>query len=187
MTPQFTICLVAVSLTFLCFSGAMRLYFRAQGPSTVWQRVMKGAVLGSSVALYVAIWSSRSEQSGTRWLAILLLALAQILFWWSIVAHGHMRPAIAFSDEPAPRVVSWGPYRWIRHPFYTAYLLAWAAAALIALQPGLLVVTGVMGLIYAIAAHSEERAILESPLASEYSRLRETTGAFWPRLSIRRL
>jgi protein-S-isoprenylcysteine O-methyltransferase Ste14 len=51
--------------------------------------------------------------------------LAIVLFVWAILAARQKRPALAFAGKRPDHVFSWGPYAYIRHPFYTAYLLFW--------------------------------------------------------------
>lgn len=59
--------------------------------------------------------------------AIFLLAISVVLFIWTL---GHNRLG-NFSVFPEPRrgarLITSGPYRWIRHPMYTAVLLGTAA------------------------------------------------------------
>jgi protein-S-isoprenylcysteine O-methyltransferase Ste14 len=65
--------------------------------------------------------------------AIFLLAMSLVLIAWTL---GHNRPG-NFSVFPEPRrsarLVTSGPYRWIRHPMYVAVLLG--AAAFTAADP----------------------------------------------------
>jgi protein-S-isoprenylcysteine O-methyltransferase Ste14 len=61
----------------------------------------------------------------------LLIAAAFVLAFW-ILMHNRLGN---FNIQPAPKqqgiLVTCGPYRWIRHPMYTAILLGAAALALI--------------------------------------------------------
>jgi protein-S-isoprenylcysteine O-methyltransferase Ste14 len=85
------------------------------------------------------------------------------------------------NDAPA-RIVTWGPYAKIRHPFYSGFLLAFAAAVLA--FPAL---PTIACLLYAIAALSitargEERRLATSEFAAEYQRYVSVTGRFVPRI-----
>lgn len=113
--------------------------------------------------------------------ALLLCAASLALFWWAIRANRTRPLSFAFSEDEPRHLVSSGPYRWIRHPFYSAYLLAWLAAPVATLQPLLLVPLLVMAAIYVSAARIEERKFEGSALAAAYARYRATTGMFWPR------
>jgi len=57
--------------------------------------------------------------------AIGFYAASTALFWWAIRTHRKKPLAIAFTEHVPEHVVSEGPHRFVRHPFYTSYLLAW--------------------------------------------------------------
>ncbi len=73
-----------------------------------------------------------------------------------------------------------GPYRFVRHPFYCSYLLAWAAGFVATAQTWLLPTVAVMLVIYVRAAKLEEEKFTRSPLAGTYERYRSRTGLFLP-------
>ena len=83
-----------------------------------------------------------------------------------------------FVYEPRPdRVLRTGPFRFVRHPLYLAYSLAWLAAP-VAMNSALLGLTAA-GLIacYAASAVEEERRLLASPLGAEIPRVHEVHQA----------
>src|SRR5262249_2202493 len=73
-----------------------------------------------------------------------------------------------------------GPYRVIRHPIYSAYLLAWLAGPIIAAQPWLLLTTLWMVILHYLAARQEERSFGASSFAQDYQSYRRRTGMFLP-------
>ena len=73
-----------------------------------------------------------------------------------------------------------GPYRYVRHPFYSSYILGWLAAVIAVPCLATLVIFLGMTTIYWQAASSEERRFLASPLATDYERYRMHTGLFLP-------
>jgi len=93
--------------------------------------------------------------------AAILTAAAAALGVWALSAN---RPG-NFNIRPAPRaggqLVQHGPYRWIRHPMYSALLLAGVAAARIAgdLETWLVLVALVV--VLGVKARVEERAMVE--------------------------
>jgi protein-S-isoprenylcysteine O-methyltransferase Ste14 len=115
-------------------------------------------------------------------LAVAVSAISGILFAWAVRTTGLRRLATIFSDNlPAELIVS-GPFRFVRNPFYLAYVLAyfqalvasrswWAACPLV-----------VMGSLYFRAAILEEKRFLGSRLALQYRRYTATTGRFLPLL-----
>ena len=109
-------------------------------------------------------------------------ALALTLYGWALATHGRDRPAFAFLPSAPAALKTAGPYRYVRHPIYAAYLLAWVAGALVTGQPWLLAAPVLMGAFYRRAACEEEQQFLEGPLAAEYLAYRRLTGMFLPRL-----
>jgi len=113
-------------------------------------------------------------------MAILLYLSALSLFWWTIVVTGRRRlPACFTSIEPSALVTK-GPYTLIRHPFYTSYLMAWGAGAIVALSPWLLFTFLAMCTLYISAARREEKALLSGIHSVQYLRYRNNTGMFFP-------
>jgi protein-S-isoprenylcysteine O-methyltransferase Ste14 len=131
----------------------------------------------------VALVQSAASGPLLAWGGIACFAAAQGLFWWSLATHGRRRPAFAFVPVAPAHFVQAGPYRLVRHPIYTAYLLAWFAGAVAAGQPWLLLTVALMGGIYYRAARQEERSFLAGPFASQYREYQGRTGMFIPRLS----
>ncbi|MBM3463242.1 MAG: hypothetical protein FJX76_14155, partial [Armatimonadetes bacterium] len=72
----------------------------------------------------------------------------------------------AVARAPFPRVA--GPYRWVRHPIYASYMLAWLAGAAASGQFWLLIHAAYMYALYAEAARLEEVRLLRSPHGLEY-------------------
>jgi protein-S-isoprenylcysteine O-methyltransferase Ste14 len=94
--------------------------------------------------------------------------------------------ALWHQDSDAPEhIVTYGAYRWIRHPFYAAFLLAFGSAAFFLPH---WVTLGALG--YALAAlnltaRREERRLAGSAFGPEYRRYLRRTGRFVPRLVTR--
>jgi protein-S-isoprenylcysteine O-methyltransferase Ste14 len=70
----------------------------------------------------------------------------------------------------------------LRHPIYSAYLLAWIAAPLATGQFWLLLPAAAMGCLYYRAARQEENSFLTSSFAPRYKDYQERTGMFLPRI-----
>ncbi len=115
----------------------------------------------------------------------LLLYLASFsLFWWAIAINRPRPLSIAFSADTPMRLVSGGPYKFIRHPFYVSYLLAWFAGAIATANWILIATCFVMGVIYVKAALFEEAKFQQSDLSHSYQTYRGETGMFLPRLAV---
>lgn len=97
----------------------------------------------------------------------------------------HRIPIHMFHDEAdtkgASHLVTYGPYRFIRHPIYTSYLLALASSFCYCPQIGTLACW-----FYAIvvlgktAASEEERLSQSSEFGDEYVQYMKVTGRFLP-------
>ena len=102
------------------------------------------------------------------------------LFWWTIRTNSVARLSAAFSPDLPVHLIKEGPYRFIRHPFYCSYLLAWCAGVIATGRWWLASTFLVMAAIYLRAAKSEEEKFSRSRLAREYERYRERTALLVP-------
>jgi protein-S-isoprenylcysteine O-methyltransferase Ste14 len=84
-------------------------------------------------------------------------------------------------DAPA-ELVTQGPYAWIRHPFYTGYMLAATAGALLA--PGWVMLGWVLYAWWMLdhTARREEARLLGSAFKDAYAAHMAVTGRFLPRV-----
>lgn len=114
--------------------------------------------------------------------AVPLAAASIALIAYAAGAH-QVRIALWHQDDDAPeQLVTWGPYRWVRHPFYTAFLLALAAAAILCPHPATLSVLAYGVVALNLTAAREERRLSASAFGSAYAGYMRSTGRFWPRL-----
>ena len=133
------------------------------------------------INLAALLWFNR--QGLDRSLAgIALYLLAWLLFEASARAMKGNPLSFAFSSDPPVCLLRRGPYQLVRHPFYTSFLLAWAAGTVATGQHLLVIPLLVMFVIYNEAADMEEAKFAVSPLAGEYAAYRARTGKFLPRL-----
>lgn len=146
-----------------------------------------GAVLISVVVLVSGILFLYLTWMETQPITAQLIGLALQLFsWWlfwrAIAASRGGKLRLAF-DEAGPRsLVTEGPYRYVRHPFYVSYVLFWAGWTLslwnvVALAPFAILIA-----IYVVGAVMEERKFSGTPMAADYDAYKQTAGFFWPRL-----
>jgi protein-S-isoprenylcysteine O-methyltransferase Ste14 len=118
--------------------------------------------------------SLRWAGAGLLFLGIALLAAAHYhldLSFHSLV--------VTKADQ---KIVRSGPYRWIRHPIYSAYLMNYLGGGLLA---GNLVLTIVpvllFGVLVALRVGPEEQAMVEQ-FGEEYRAYMNITGRFIPKL-----
>jgi protein-S-isoprenylcysteine O-methyltransferase Ste14 len=114
--------------------------------------------------------------------ALVLIIAGGLLFGWAVVASWNAKLKLIFDLDRPRFVLRSGPYAYIRHPFYAAYILYWAGCALATLHwanIGFLV--GATAAL-AHAALAEERGFAATRRAEAYASYRRRAGLFWPRL-----
>jgi protein-S-isoprenylcysteine O-methyltransferase Ste14 len=172
--------LVSASFTFASFGAAMRWFKKANHATPLKTALVLSALVCAAVQVAAILLSH--PPSAFRWVGIGLYLVAHVVYWWSLAAHGGKRPAFALVNVKPSFLTMAGPYRLIRHPIYTAYLLVWLAGPVAAAQPWLLLTTVWMVCFHYHAASLEERAFAQSDLAEEYRTYRRRTGMFLPSL-----
>jgi protein-S-isoprenylcysteine O-methyltransferase Ste14 len=125
-------------------------------------------------------WSSMPLPVWLRWLGVGIAALGGMLFVWTFRNLGrNLTDTVVTRREHT--LVTTGPYRWVRHPFYVAAALAMVGNALAAanwflLGGGVLVFT-----LMAIRTRIEE-AELVARFGGAYRAYMDRTHRFLPRL-----
>ena len=130
----------------------------------------------------VLVAGGRDAATALELLAVPVLAASLALVAATVASH-RVPLALWHQNDDAPRsIVTHGPYRWVRHPFYVAFLLLLAGTALItrdAIAVGSLL--GGIGIL-SWTARREESRLSSSELGAEYVSYRARTGRFVPRL-----
>ena len=94
-----------------------------------------------------------------------------------------VRLSLWHMENDAPRsLVTTGPYAWIRHPFYTSFLLGMLGATFSAPQIGLVLTSAYSAIVLDWTAAREERRLCASAFGAEYTAYKTRTGRFVPRL-----
>jgi protein-S-isoprenylcysteine O-methyltransferase Ste14 len=133
-----------------------------------------------SAATNFHVLAVSSIDTGSAIAGLALYASAAWLFVAALRATRGCCLTVAFTADAPRQLVSTGPYRYIRHPFYACYCLTWLASAASTHSVALLVVFVCMTLLYRWAARFEEEKFSQSELATEYARYRERSGIFLP-------
>jgi protein-S-isoprenylcysteine O-methyltransferase Ste14 len=177
------VAIVVATWTWVSFGVCMKYYFRFSGRTTAAKSwlVLSAYACTLLQMVFLAIAGRPSPVLG--WAGLTGFALANVLFWWALAAHGRRRPAFAFVPVPPVSFTTAGPYRFIRHPIYSAYLVGWLGGVALAQQPWLLLPVAWMWLLYNRAARQEEQSFLGSSFAAAYQDYRGRTGRFLPRWS----
>jgi protein-S-isoprenylcysteine O-methyltransferase Ste14 len=111
------------------------------------------------------------------------LALVSMALIAATVRAHRLRIALWHQHDDAPaHIVTSGPYRYVRHPFYAAFLLALAGAFLFSPQPGTLLTLALGLAMLTFTAAREERRLQASAFGAEYATYLARTGRFLPRM-----
>jgi len=114
--------------------------------------------------------------------AAVLLSVTSIALIAMTVGTHRIPLALWHQDNDAPmELVTWGPYRSIRDPFYTSFLLAFAAAVFAfphAIAVGCLIYAAV---VLTVTARREERRLANSEFGEKYREYMTVAGRFFPR------
>lgn len=173
------IALAVALVTLAVFGVSAGLAFRQAGPAPTGLNLVKltGPLSGGLVIWALAV--ARVSLAGSLAGAVLML-VALAFFLWAVSAN-RPRPLsrIYCGDAPA-HLQTAGPYRFVRHPCYSAYLLAFLGGVVASHHPAALLVLIGNTVLYLHAARFEERKFAAGPLAAEYAAYRARTGAFVP-------
>lgn len=119
---------------------------------------------------------------GHQWLTVIgwgLIGVAFVVGGWGALHLGSGLTPLPLPNG-ATDLVTRGPYRWIRHPIYTAVIMGVAGIALRSRTPAVLGVAAALGGFLWFKARWEEQHLSEAfPGYAEYT---SHTGGFVPRV-----
>ena len=169
--------LLLIALNFALIGLLPRIFFRRDGSLNArwWATAIP---FGAAPLFLIAAYGARLAPLTPRsWLAAtslpaVVLSAASIALW-------HQD-----SDQPE-HIVTYGAYRWIRHPFYASFILAFLAA--VVFFPDW-VTLGSLCYAWAalnLTARREERRLAGSAFGLQYRQYVGRTGRFFPRFGIK--
>ncbi len=177
--------LLSATLLLIClasFNWAMRNFFSRPDGVIAGTQLIRITGAGFAVLHLGAIAATPAPTARQALIAACIYLSALGLFWWAIRTSARRTFSSAFSADLPVHLVERGPYRFIRHPLYSSYLLTWTAGVVASGRLWLLPSVAVMLAVYLQAAKMEEDKFSRSPLASAYQRYRSRTGMFFPNL-----
>jgi len=174
------LCLTALLAgCFLSFAWGMRYFFRHPANGSSGMKIIQAC--GTVFALLQLAAVLLYFQSLTAGIVAALLYVASLALFWSTIRANRAIPlSAAFLDDLPVHLNDRGPYRYIRHPFYTSYLLAWLAGVVAVRSLWLAPTAIVMLAIYWKASQTEENKFARSNLAASYAAYRARAGRFLP-------
>ena len=146
------------------------------GGLALWVSVIAFMIDPASMA-----WASLPLPAGARWTGVALTILTAGLLLWTLRSLGpNLTDTVV--TRAVHTLVTRGPYRWVRHPFYDCMALFVVSIALMMANWFVMVAGGVMFTLLAIRSHTEEEKLLER-FGEPYRAYRESTGRFLPKIS----
>lgn len=125
-------------------------------------------------------WASIPLPIGFRWLGVVLLGVTGVMLAWTLRSLGKNLTDTVVTRR-AHTLVTHGPYRWIRHPFYNCALLLMTATSLITANWFLLATGATVFIMMVVRTRIEERNLV-ARFGDAYRTYMITTGRFLPRL-----
>lgn len=171
----------------LAFYGSISwvsiIFFKTENQGAKKGRLFIGIAAGVATLLELYdILHLRNENYMKEWASAFLFIVALVVFWWTYFTVKSKAFSFAYSDVASMHLVIIGPFKWVRHPFYTTYILGWFAAFLTTNTIQALLISIGMFVVYWNAAKKEELQFLSSNLAAEYSDYQKRAGAFFPKI-----
>lgn len=124
-------------------------------------------------------WSAMPLPIWLRWVGVAIGAGAGGLLVWTLVSLGRNLTDTVVTRK-AHTLVTTGPYRWIRHPFYDAIALSVLANSLAAAN-WFLLATGAALMTFIVLRIPKEEANLLARFGDAYHGYMARTGRFLPR------
>jgi protein-S-isoprenylcysteine O-methyltransferase Ste14 len=183
--------IVLLYILNLIFIGLLpKIFFRKDGRFNLMWWVTASPFIICAVFLILATTGSitpfRPDGWG-RWLDLISIpfSVASIALLFFTLGTHRIPIALWHQDNDAPKhIVTYGAYRWIRHPFYASFILALLGGFIFCPHWGTLY-TLLHGIIVLnLTAAREEKRLSASEFGDEYQQYILRTGRFWPRFKI---
>lgn len=178
--------LIMATACFLSFGIGIRFYFVKPPEKTLPMYLVTEAGIAISLLhlgllAYRGVWAGLLDPRAMA-AAMALYAGSLTLYWWTLRTVRDHRLTFAYTRDTPTFLIDAGPYRYVRHPFYTAYTMCYLGAPIALLAWWLLPTAIFMFFVYRQSAVMEERKFAGSELQAAYSAYVGRTGRFLPRL-----
>jgi len=137
--------------------------------------VFTGLLFNAKVNL---LWINTPFGHFLRWFGLGLLVFGFFIFIWSILARG--KHAVSWEMPEDHVLVTWGPYRLVRHPSYLSYFIMFFGNFLLWLN--FLAAIPLIAIPGYVRIVEEEERMLVGRFGDDYLRYRERVGKFVPNL-----
>lgn len=148
------------------------------------------ALFSESAAYSILVFLGKQEIWTDSWLqlhflydswvqavGISLTVFGYFLFIWSVLARG--RCSTAWETSENHRLVTWGPYRYVRHPSYLAYFILFTGLFLTLLN--IVAIIPLLAIPGYVRITAIEEELLTRRFGDAYKQYQQETGKFWPK------
>lgn len=125
-------------------------------------------------------WASMPLPESARWVGVVAGSLCSLLMYWTLSSLGKNLTDTVVTREEAS-LVTHGPYRWVRHPFYVSAALLMATVTVLTAN-WLIGMTSLIVLSLLAVRTPQEEAMLIERFGDEYRVYMAKTGRFFPRI-----
>ena len=125
-------------------------------------------------------WATLPLPSWVRWGGVAVGGFSPILMFWTLTSLGKNLTDTVVT-RAAATLVTQGPYRWVRHPFYVTAALLMASVTLLSANWLIGLSSFVVMALLIARTPNEERKLIEK-FGDEYRKYIATTGRFIPRI-----
>ena len=125
-------------------------------------------------------WSSVSIPIWLRWCGFVLIGIWGILFVWTFRSLGKNLTDTVVTREKHSLVTT-GPYRYVRHPFYLAFLVAVIGGSIVTANWFLFITALIPSGFIVARTRIEEEKLIER-FGDDYRDYMASTGRFFPRV-----
>ena len=166
---------ILLAAPFQWFMGAGKATFirREPSPGAAWGQA--SFVSGIYAVAWDGLFGGLALDAWTA-AALLVAASAVGLHEWARRTAGRQRLFMGFDSRASSTLLGTGPYRWLRHPIYLSYLIAFAAVGVATRSRLGCAVALANGVLFVVMALHDERMLARSPLAEAYADYRRRTG-----------
>jgi protein-S-isoprenylcysteine O-methyltransferase Ste14 len=162
------------------FAVGLTTYFE-RAPRPGWVLAVHYASLVLALAQVIAVFVLEPRGDPYVFVGILLYIGSVLLFLAAIESAKRTRLQRSFIDLPLPdRLITDGPFKWVRHPFCAGYLMGAIAGPLAIAHQVMFAIALPLMTIALTAACREERVWLSGARAEEYREYQKRTGMFVP-------
>jgi protein-S-isoprenylcysteine O-methyltransferase Ste14 len=125
-------------------------------------------------------WSALPLPLWLRWLGFFLGWIALLIFFWVLRSLGQ-NFSTTLTINKHQTLVTWGPYRWVRHPMYTSFISLWVGFLFLS-GNWFIGLTGILGFVWAIVVRTpKEEQMMIDRFGDEYIAYMKRTGRYLPR------